>query len=174
MQGLKTCRTFAVLCDGSSAGFFYLLKVGNGPNTVSESTVSNTMTELSEFFVTGRQKGGFVKGWFWRTYPRSGGTCERTLVPVFVPGEHANVPSFRFSFRVNIRQNHPFGKPPFCQPPNFGPHRVPGRELSEFLSAYYMCAKVSSVNFSQNSPSLLQNSVSSLFRNSGAREPPQF
>ena len=53
----------------------------------------------------GRQKGGFVKGWFWRMYPRSGfrsgGTCERTLVPgfrckgacectlvpVFVPGE---------------------------------------------------------------------------------------
>ena len=34
-----------------------------------------------------RQKGGFVKGWFWRMCPRSGfrseGTCERTLVPVF-------------------------------------------------------------------------------------------
>ena len=27
---------------------------------------------------------------------RSGGTCERSLVPVFVPGEHPNVPSFRF------------------------------------------------------------------------------
>ena len=27
----------------------------------------------------------------------------------------ANVPSFRFSFRGNIRRNHPFGKPPFCQ-----------------------------------------------------------
>ena len=40
-----------------------------------------------------------------RTYPRSGfrsgGTSERTLVPVFVPGEHPP----------------PFGKPPFCQPP---------------------------------------------------------
>ena len=35
------------------------------------------------------------------------GTCERTLIPVFVPGEHPNVPSFRFSFRGNIRQNHP-------------------------------------------------------------------
>ena len=45
----------------------------NGPNTVSESTVSNT--ELSEFF---------------------------------------------------------------------GPHRVPGRELSEFLSAYHLCAKANS------------------------------
>ena len=39
------------------------------------------------------------------------------------------------------------------------PHRVPGRELRPFLSAYYVCAKA-------NSPSLLQNSVSSLHRNS--------
>ena len=61
---------------------------GDGPNTLSESTVSNT--ELSEFF---------------------------------------------------------------------GPHRVSGRELSEFLSAYYLCAKANSPTFSQNSPSLLQNSV---------------
>ena len=38
----------------------------------------------------------------------------------FVPGEHPNVPSFRFLLRGNIRQNHPFGKPPFCQPPLFG------------------------------------------------------
>ena len=61
-----------------------------------------------------------VKGWFWRICPRSGlrsgGTCERTLVPVFVPGELPSVPSLRFSFRENIRQNHPFGKPPCCQP----------------------------------------------------------
>ena len=65
-------------------------------------------------------KGGFVKGWFRRTYPRSGfrsgGTCERTLVPVFVPGEHPNVPSFRFLFRGTsakspLLENHPFGKP---------------------------------------------------------------
>ena len=41
----------------------------------------------------------------------------------------------------------------------FRAHRAPGRELSEFLSAYYLCAKA-------NSPSLPQNSVSSLFRNS--------
>ena len=53
------------------------LKFGNGPNTVSESRVSNT--ELSEF----------------------------------------------------------------C-----GPHRVPGRELSEFLSAYYLCVKANSPSFS--------------------------
>ena len=36
-------------------------------------------------------------------YPASGfrseGTCECTLVPVFVPREHANVPWFRFSHR---------------------------------------------------------------------------
>ena len=44
---------------------------------------------------------------------RSGGTCECALVPVFVPGEHLNVPSFRFSFRGNICQNHPFGNHPF-------------------------------------------------------------
>ena len=50
----------------------------------------------------------------------------------------------------------------------FCPHRVPGRELSEFLSTYYLCAKANSAIFSQNSPSLSQNSgsVSSLLRNS--------
>ena len=48
----------------------------------------------------------------------------------------------------------------------FGPHRVPGRELSDFLSAYYLCVKANSPSFSQNSPSLPQNSVSSLSRNS--------
>ena len=69
--------------------------LGNGPNTVSESTVSNT--EFSEFF---------------------------------------------------------------------GAHWVLGSELSEFLSAYYLCAKANSPSFSQNSPSLPQNSVSSLLQNS--------
>ena len=44
----------------------------------------------------------------------------------------------------------------------FCPHRVPGREPSELLSAYYLCANVNSPRFSQNSPSLLQNSGSSL------------
>ena len=71
------------------------LWIGNGPNTVSESAVSNT--ELSEFF---------------------------------------------------------------C------PHRVRWRELSEFLSAYYLCAKANSPSFSPNSPSLPQNSVSTPSRNS--------
>ena len=41
----------------------------------------------------------------------------------------------------------------------FGPHRVPGRELSEFLSAYYLCAKANSPSSLQNSPSLPKNSV---------------
>ena len=75
--------------------FTHLFAFGHGPNTVSESTVSNT--ELSVFF---------------------------------------------------------------C------PHRVPGRGLSEFLSANYVCEKANSPSFWQNSPSLPQNSVSSLFRNS--------
>ena len=48
----------------------------------------------------------------------------------------------------------------------FRSHRVAGRELSEFLSAYYLCEKANSPSLSQNSPSLPQNSVSSVFRNS--------
>ena len=39
---------------------------------------------------------------------RSGGTCERTLVPVFVPREHPNVSSFP----VFVPGEHP-PKPPF-------------------------------------------------------------
>ena len=37
----------------------------------------------------------------------------------------------------------------------FGPHGVPGRELSEFFSAFYVGAKANSPSFSQNSLSLL-------------------
>ena len=48
----------------------------------------------------------------------------------------------------------------------FCPHRVLGSELSEFLSAYYLCAKSNSPSVSPNSPSWPQNSVSSLFCNS--------
>ena len=44
-----------------------------------------------------------------------------------------------------------------------GSHRVPGRELSEFLSAGYSCGKANSPSFSQKPPSLPQNSLSSLF-----------
>ena len=41
----------------------------------------------------------YLRSVFWYQ-----GTSECALVPSFVPG--------------NIRQNHPFGKPPFCEPPN--------------------------------------------------------
>ena len=37
-----------------------------------------------------------------RAVSQKGGFGERALVPVFVPGEHADVPSFLFSFRGNI------------------------------------------------------------------------
>ena len=96
---------------------------GGGPGGVSNGWVSRPICQEaaqcppkgcsrkmppSSSSFTGRYKGGFVKGWFWRTYPRSGfrsgGTSERTLVPVFVPGEHPNVPSFWFSFRGNIQE----------------------------------------------------------------------
>ena len=39
------------------------------------------------------------------------------------------------------------------------PYRVLGRELSEFLSAYYLCDKADSPSSSQNSPSLPQDSL---------------
>ena len=39
------------------------------------------------------------------------------------------------------------------------PHRVPERELSEFLSSNNLSAKVNSPSLSQNSPSLSQNLV---------------
>ena len=65
-------------------------------------------------------------------FRKKGGFGERALVPVFAPGEHVNVPSFRFAFWGNIRQctlvpgfrsegtstkttlleNPPFGEPP--------------------------------------------------------------
>ena len=65
-----------------------------------------------------KQKGGFVKGRFWRMCPRSGfwywGTSAGSLVPVFGTGEHPNVPSFRLLVPGNIRQNHPFGNHPFA------------------------------------------------------------
>ena len=51
----------------------------------------------------GDKKGGFVKGGFGEHTPRSGfrsgRTYECTLVPLFVPSEHLNVPSFGFSSR---------------------------------------------------------------------------
>ena len=54
------------------------------------STLRNGPVRGSWFTFTGRWKGGFVKGWFWRTYPRSGfrsgGTsAETTLFKFWKP-----------------------------------------------------------------------------------------
>ena len=55
-----------------------------------------------------------------RVVSQKGGFGECTPVPVCDPGEHAKVPSFRFSLRGNVRmyprpgnmrQNHPFVNP---------------------------------------------------------------
>ena len=50
-----------------------------------------------------KQKGGFVKGWFWRMYPRSGfwyrGTSACTFVPVLVPGNIRMYPRSGFWYR---------------------------------------------------------------------------
>ena len=77
----------------------------------------------NSFFMTGRQKGDFVKGWFWRMCPssgfRSGGTCERTLVPVFVPGGTSECALVRVfcsggtSDKTTLLENHPFVNPRF-------------------------------------------------------------
>ena len=53
-------------------------------------------------FFDREQKGGFVKGRFWRMYPCSGfwlRETQCTLVPVFGTGEHLKVPSFWFWYR---------------------------------------------------------------------------
>ena len=50
---------------------------------------------------------------------RSGGTCERTLVPVFVPGEHANIPSFRFFVPGEHPPKPPFWKTTLLSTPDF-------------------------------------------------------
>ena len=48
----------------------------------------------------------------------------------------------------------------------FGPHRVPWRELSESSVQTMIYVQKHLTEFSQNSPRLPQNSMSSLFRNS--------
>ena len=65
-------------------------------------------------------KGRFRNlGWFWRTYPRSGfrsgGTCESTLVPVFVPWNIRMYP--RSGFRSGATSaKTTLLEPPFCRP----------------------------------------------------------
>ena len=89
------------------------------PTEVTATSILNEKQELKPLF-SGRQKGGFVKGWFWRTYPRSGcrsgGSMRMYRVPPsgFRSGGTSECTSFRFSFRGNSRQNHPFGKQPPC------------------------------------------------------------
>ena len=76
----------------SSAGTQFTLGAETWADSVKRHLSQTPPLCLTEQKITGRQKGGFIKGWFWRMCPRSGfrsgGTCERTLVPVFVPGEH--------------------------------------------------------------------------------------
>ena len=88
---------------------------GKGPRRKASKSVKNIFDTSRHFALGGKRavssKGGFVECAsflfsFWenmRTYPRSGfrsgGTSECNLVPVSVQGK--------------IRQNHPFGKPPF-------------------------------------------------------------
>ena len=77
--------------------------------------------------------------------------CQQQLLTFFTPGSpkfHRRRAESGFTEYGELREF-------------FGPHRVPGRELSEFLSAYYLCAKANSPSFSQNSPSFSQNSPSS-------------
>ena len=62
------------------------------------------------------QKGGFGERALVPVFRSGGNIHQSTLVPVFVPGQHPNVTSFRFSFWGNIRQHHRFGKPPFANP----------------------------------------------------------
>ena len=107
--------------------------------------------QFQQLLIERRQGGGFVKGRFWRTCPRSGfrsrRTCEPTLVPVFVRGEHPNVPSFRLSFRENICQNHPFGKPPFWKTTLLRTSDLNGRLFETtkfaamFTSALWFCQR---------------------------------
>ena len=94
----------------------------------SESLVRLTRREKGGF-VKGSQKGGFGE---CTLVPVVVGTCERPLVPVFVPVEHLNVPLFRFSFQGNIRQNHPFGNHPLVKPRN--PDSPYYKEVTSFCS----------------------------------------
>ena len=73
-----------------------------------------------------KQKGGFVKGWVWQMYPRSGFWYRHS---VFVPSFRFLVPSFRFLYprscflRSEMLQNksspnfsnfHPEFRPEYC------------------------------------------------------------
>ena len=138
----------------------FLLR-GRAKNTVSESTVSNT--ELSEFF--------------WSSAAKS------THHPHKIDDQRRECKAGGGAYFVFLLgSDHSHTTPPPKKIPLdeegllwgwcavgpllkiFGPHRVSGGEVSEFLSALSLCAKANSP--SSATPSLPLNSVSSLFRNS--------
>ena len=71
-----------------------------------------------------KQKGNFVKVWFWCMYPRSGFLYRRSIVCALVALLDTVVPFFVPSFQFWGSRGHlpkpPFWKPPLCEPPN--PH----------------------------------------------------
>ena len=113
----------ALTCEGGNSGALsHRERKTPVTCTFQNSPSENPLSATYHFYFQHGKNHWEVKGRFRKRvvlamYPcsgfRSGGTCECTLVPVFVPGEHPNVPSFRFSFRGNIRQSHPFGNQPF-------------------------------------------------------------
>ena len=103
-----------------------------------------------------RQRSGFVKGWFWRMYPRSGfrsgGTSECTLVPVFLFwGSMRTCP--RSSFRSGGTS---FWKPPFWKPPLWVPPNCPRSRFrtssTVFGHFFVICSRFSFSGLSTDSP----------------------
>ena len=99
---------------GGLRGWLFLLwKTGTSPLSFRANPQDPALERVSRLIDWSHRSKRLIFQ-YWRMCPRSGfrsgGTCERTLVSVFVPGGHPNVPSFQFSFRWNIRQNHPFWK----------------------------------------------------------------
>ena len=107
-QTAKTCKHVpAVSCEYHAAALRMPLGAVCCQIIIISLIISETGHENQE-----ETKGRFRKRVALANDPRSGfrsrRTCERTLVPVAVAGEHPNVPLFWFSFRGNIRQNRPF------------------------------------------------------------------
>ena len=120
--------------------------IGNGPNTVSESAVPDT--QLSEFRSgPGKPK---KKGQFMNFSQGRSGTkvqCESCLFSQGKTPEFTKMGEIHELFVLALSLVWFAG----ATPDEFlGPHRVPGRELSEFLSAYYVCPKAKSPSFVAN------------------------
>ena len=123
--------------------------IGDGPNTVSGSTVrlphARTLRPEPNFGFAARIPEDLTQTfWVLKTFAALSNQWECYL------GDGPNTVSGSTVSNTELSEF-------------LGPHRVPGGELSELLSAYYLCAKANSPRFSQNSPSLPQNSVSSLY-----------